>query len=195
MMEERGYARFEPRPIDAGFRPATKEQIEEWASWLSTPEAAAAAERVDSLEASAVAAYNNYKFSVKDMEMYVNNMYPDSKSTFLSGRMWLAYTFYAKEQRELLNAYDSATINIKTDEAYDKAEKAHKALLQHVNTHGQLIRELPKHEHKKFVPASAPPKKGRRAKRAARNKSESSEASIPEKKDKVSTTQAYSAAT
>jgi hypothetical protein len=159
-LEERGYARFEPlAAMDVGFIPATPQQIAGWASWLSTPEAAHAAELLNFAESSP--AYKTHRFDVVAVERHVDNLFPEEKANFLIGPMWLAYQLYMREQHELKKAYDSVKKNIKTDEAYETAEEAYKTLLQHINTHGQLIRELPEYEHKKPV-QPAPPAKLRR---------------------------------
>lgn len=133
-LEKRGYGRCEElATMDVGFRPATQEQIEDWASWLSTPEAASAAELLHFAANSP--AYETYKFKVAAMEEHLDNLFPEDKANFLIGPMWLSYQHYMKEQYELKKVYDS----VKADEV----EEAYKAILQHINVHGQLIREIP----------------------------------------------------
>lgn len=145
-LKKRGYARFEPPADDAGFIPASQAQIDAWTRWLSTPDAAAAVEFVHCMEQAPT--YSNYKFDVVAMEKHADNLWPGHKEDFLLSSMWLAYQLYMREQHELKKAYDSVKKNIK---AYEAAEEAYKALLQHISVHGQLIREMPKHEHKKLV--------------------------------------------
>jgi hypothetical protein len=186
MLEERGFARFEPEveeisagkaPVSREFKPASREQIAELAAWLSSPEAAAAAERLAlekkaaherlALEKkAALEAWGGYKFDPCRMEKLLDGMWPEELTEFTNGPMWTAYVHFGKEQKTLQESYDSVKKNIKTDEDYDVAEKAYKALQSHVNTHGQLIREMPSHEHKKPVKTSiAPTHVGRRAAR------------------------------
>jgi hypothetical protein len=165
--EQRGFARFEPQVVDTtGFKPASREQIAEWAAWLSSPEAAAAHERLALEKKAALNAWGDYKFDPLRMEKHLAGMWPEELPKFTNGPMWTAYVHYGEGQKTLQKSYDSVKKEIKTDEDYDKAEKAYKTLLTHVNTHGQLIREMPKHEHKRPVQTSvAPTHVGRRAAR------------------------------
>lgn len=175
-LEERGFARFEPQVVDiVGFKPASREQIAEWAAWLSSPEAAAAHERLALKKKEALKTWGDYMFVPGKMEDLLESMLSGEKEKYKQGPMWVSYVHFGKEQKTLQESYDSVKKNIKTDEDYDKAEKAYKALLAHVNTHGQLIREMPKHSHKKAVKTSvAATHVGRRAERRARNVSETS---------------------
>lgn len=165
-MKARGYARFEDlATMDTGFRPATQEQLDEWTSWLATPDARSAATLVHFEENAPL--YNTYKFDVAAMERHADNLWPEQKSNFLLSSMWLAYQLYMKEQHELKKAYDAVKKNIKTDEAYEKAEDAYKTLIQHINMHGQLIRELPEYEHKRPMLVAPPTNLRRRGQKVA----------------------------
>jgi hypothetical protein len=171
-LKDRGYARFEPEATDAGFRPATKQDIRVWVQYWSSPEGQAAARRVDSMIAAAKAGYRGHKFDVLSMEGYLDQyVWPSQMAEHFLGPEWLAYEAFGKEQRELKIAYDLVKNNIRTNEAYNKAEEAYKALLSHINTHGQLIREKPNREHKKLIEekVSAPKELGRRAQRKLNN--------------------------
>lgn len=190
MLKERGFARFETVDNSAGtvsatreFKPATAAQIAEWSSWLeswmSNPEICAAWERaaqekkyenIEKVYRLRIArrAWTNHKFDVFRMEWLLDGMWPEERKEFMAGPKMEAYVHFGRMQRWLLLFYDSVKENIKTDEDYDKAEEAYKALLHHVNTHGQLIREMPGREHKKPVKAvAAPTHVGRRAARRA----------------------------
>jgi hypothetical protein len=174
-LKDRGYARFEPEATDAGFRPATKQDIRVWVQYWSSPEGQAAARRVDSMISAAKAAYKSHKFDVLAEEAYKDQyVWPSQMAEYLLSLRWLAYEAFGKEQRELKKTYDS----VKNGD-YDKAEDVFKTLLDHVNTHGQLIREVPKREHKKFIEEpSAHKGVGRRAARKLNN-SENSTKYIP----------------
>lgn len=176
MLEERGFARFEPveeisagcESVMRGFKPASREQIAEWTAWLSSPEAAAASERLALEKKAALRAWGDYKFVPCRMEKHLDGMWPEELPKYTTGPMWTAYVHYGKEQHGLLGFYESVKKEIKTDEDYDTAEKAYKTLLAHVNTHGQLIREMPGHAHKKPVKTvAAATHVGRRAARRA----------------------------
>jgi hypothetical protein len=167
-LEDRGFARFEPLVVnDAGFRPASRSQIAEWTAWLSSAEAAATFERSALKKAAALKDWGDYKFDPLRMEKFLDNyVWPKEHPEYMSGPMWTAYMHFGKEQRELLKSYNLVKKNIRTNEDYNRAEEAHKALQSHVDKHGQLIREVPGCEHKKPVKTSvAPQHVGRRAAR------------------------------
>lgn len=166
-LKKRGFARFERQVVDiAGFKPASPEQMAEWMAWLSSPAATAAHERLALEKKAALNSWGSYKFDLLRMEKHLDGMWPEEQKKYMIGPMWTAYMHFGNGQQELLKSYDSVKKNIKTDEEYDVAEEAYKTLLQHVNTHGQLISEMPSHEHKRPVKTSvAPPGKGRRTKR------------------------------
>lgn len=194
MLEERGFARFETVDNSAGtvsatreFKPATDAQIAEWSSWLeswmSNPEICAAWERAarkrkfedkwkqvmeslnrNILDKLARRAWTDHKFDVFRMEWLLDGMWPEERKEFMDSPKMRAYVSFGRMQHMLLRSYDSVKENITTDEDYNEAEEAYKALLRHVTTHGQLIREMPGREHKKPVKAvAASSHKGRRA--------------------------------
>lgn len=199
---EKGISRLEgkdvevkkPEPVKE-FRPASRAQIDGWIEdlkkmkeYYETPEGKAAWEKRAEKEAAeemrrtkhiedAIKSHEECKFDVLDMERRLNErVWPEERPEYMdTDSTWIAYVHYGKEQNALLDTYNTLKNNIKTNEDYDKAEKAYQALLKHINVHLVLIRTIPKKSHKKPVKTSVAPKHvGRRAARRARNSSESS---------------------
>lgn len=192
---EKGISRLEgkdvkvkkPEPVKE-FKPASQAQIDGWIEDLKkmkefyeTPEGKAAWETRVKEEAAekvrrakhiedAIKSQETVKFDVLEREKWLNErVWPDELQEYMQNSpTWIAYMHYGKEQNTLLASYLSLKDNIKTNEDYDKAEKAYKALLNHINQHGDLIRDIPKHSHKKPVKTvAAPTHVGRRAARRA----------------------------
>ena len=163
--------------IKPGFKPASPAQVAEWASWLASPEAASAAQRNSEVESQGKREWKNHKFDPVVMERHIHGMWPQERSRFMIGPMYLAYMAFANEQRCAKKDYAAKAASIKTVEDYDSAEQAYKTLLAHVNEHGEIYK-IPKKTHKKptEVAPEGPKKLGRRAARKARNESEKSEA-------------------
>jgi hypothetical protein len=134
------------------FKAASKSQIEEWASWGSSPTAVEAEKGL----ATERNKYKNHKFISADMEKELAACWPNQRLLLLNTVKWNLYEKYTNEQKMLLKNYDNTEI-------------AHKKLIEHINAHGQLIEEVPTYENKKLGQASNFPKKlGRRAARHAR---------------------------
>lgn len=171
--------------VKPGFKPASSAQIAEWKSWLDSPEATAAADRISATENQGKEWIDNWnrresvkiKFNPVEMERRINEMWPDQRARFMIGPTYLAYMAYAKEQKSAKDDYVTKATNINTMADYDKAEHAYKTLLDHINRYGEIY-ETPKKIHKKPTESGpdAPKKVGRRAARKARNESEKSEA-------------------
>jgi hypothetical protein len=131
------------------FKPATTQQLNDWSSWLSSPEAVAAEQRVAALEGVARKMWGTRKFVRSSMESHAAGLWPHERAEFMVGPLWVAYTTFKDEQRALLRAYTSCKTRVKTDADYDAAEDAYTTLLKHMNTHGELLPEPVKHDHKK----------------------------------------------
>jgi len=162
--------RFEPSVSTGEFKPASREQIAEWTAWLSSREAKAAEQRLASMEEAAINKFGETKWDPVKMEHDLLRYVPkkDHDIHVVTDLAWTAYRFYGNEQIGLLKNYKKSS-KVNTKEDYDKAEKAYKALSNHVNKHGQIIEEMPKHIHKmpKDIQHAAP-KMGRRASRKAK---------------------------
>ena len=160
----------DPKP----FKPASRDQIAKWASWLASPEAAKAAKAVSEIETGAKRTYSATKFEPVNIARQLNSMFPKDLEKFQSGGYMRAFNAYKTEQFKLLDNYKKTSKCINTAVDYDTAEKAYKALSSHVNTHGDIIMGMPSKQHKKpdEAVADAPVKTGRRATRRALNEAE-----------------------
>lgn len=163
--------------IKPGWKPASSAKLAEWASWLTSKEAAEAAERLSAKESQGKRNWNTYKFNPVAMERHIQGMWPHEQSHFKTGPMYLAYMAFSRKQWSAKEDYVAKAASIKTMEDYDNAEEAYKTLFAHVNDHGDIC-GMPKKTHKKPAEATpeGPKKMGRRAARKARNESEKSEA-------------------
>jgi hypothetical protein len=184
--------------IKPGFKPASSAQLAEWASWLASPEAAAAAKRNSKVENQGKKVYDDYHFNGVEMERYINNLWPREKAEFLIGSKYLAYLAFAKEQQKLINDYVAKAAKVKTIIGYDVAEDAYNTLSDHIKQHGE-IHEKPKKTHTRPTEAKrrTPKKMGRRAARKVRNESETSSGTVSRaevRASKVVNVQSYSSA-
>jgi hypothetical protein len=168
MLFKRGWKTLKGDLQETTFKPASKAQIAEWTAWLSSPEAKVAHNALLAEKAMAKDMWKSHKFSVLQMERHLDSMWPMQKAEYKLGTMYMAYTTYADEQNNLLLEYNSVKKNSKFD--CGKVDEAYNALINHINTHGQLIEEIPKHDHKNVSNGSnTPTKVGRRAARRVRN--------------------------
>ena len=199
---EKGVSRLEgkdvevkkPEPVKE-FRPASQAQIDGWIEDLKkmkkfyeTPEGKAAWETRAKEEADkkkrrekhiedAIKTHENTQFDIVEREKWLaERVWPEERSDYMNNDpMWIAYMYYGNKQNALLATYNSLKDNIKTNEEFDKAEKAFQSLNKNISAHGQLIRTIPKKSHKKPVKTSAAPTHvGRRAARRMRDSSDSS---------------------
>ena len=141
--------RFQPSVNMTDFKPATKEQIEEWTSWLNSPNAKSACQRDLSEEETVKKQFENTKFDPIEMERSLMRTVPKKKRDMyvLMNPKWIAYKFYRNQQIKLANNYLSS-LNISTMDDYNKAKKAYGTLSSHVSTHGLMIEEMFEQRHK-----------------------------------------------
>lgn len=149
-----------------GFKPASREQLKEWATWLETPSATQAFKRLAAEESEIMKTWDNHKWDVVYMEQRYNNMWPKQRSLFEKSAEWKAYMMFGKQQYKLLETYNN------TDKLSKECEEVFNQLTSHIDKHGQIILERPDNkDHKKFVEQTtetADSKLGRRATRRAR---------------------------
>lgn len=157
------------------FKPASSAQIAEWTAWLASSEALAAAETLSVTESQGKSNWDNHKFNTDDIQRHIKSMWPKEQALFMMGPMYLAYMTFLSEQRAAIKDYADKAKNIKTMEDYEKVDEAYKAIVAHINQHGEM-HEIPTKTHKKPTESNASNKMGRRAARRARNESEKSEA-------------------
>lgn len=194
--ETKAKQRFLPEISMDGFKPASRAQIAEWRSWLSSSDASNAEENLKSTTKAALSAWADHKFDPVAMELHISGLWPADQKKLTESPMWTAYITYAKEQYELLKAYNTLK-DAKADEELENAEAAYTSLVKHIGAHGNIILLKDMNRQHKQVSKEAPteaPKLGRRAARKLRNISESSSGSITRldlRANKVVTKQGY----
>jgi hypothetical protein len=179
-LEAKAKKRFSPEVSMAGFKPASKAQLDTWKAWLSTPEIANAYDKIVEETEAAKAAYETTKFDPIAMERWIESRWPNERTNIERSPMWVAYNNYGKEQHALLKAYNKVLTNgIKTRRDYENADRLYKELTTHIDKHGRIITDALEKKHKLPAEKAAEiQKKGRRAMRAERNASNSSSSTV-----------------
>lgn len=185
-LEANAKTRFSSYIDMAGFKPASREQIAEWTTWLSSSDAIEAEKTVAEQTDAAMRTWRDYKFDPVTMENHIGSMWPAEQKKYKLGPMWTAYDTYGKEQYELLKTYGSV-----------KDETTYNNLMKHIRDHGNIIllKDMSKKHSEPLKEAVAKaPTLGRRAARKMRNLSEKSTSShIGTVVNKVTTKQGYEA--
>lgn len=123
------------KKFNSTFSPASNAQVEDWMSWLKTPDAISSAKRICEMENASKKIWGSYRFDPVEIERHISNMWPDEYSEFKQSLMWYAYTAYSQEQHELLNKYNNKSDCSNADDIYTELNK-------HIRIHGKLICEL-----------------------------------------------------
>jgi hypothetical protein len=154
-----------------GFKPASREQIAEWKTWLSTPEAVEAHEKLVQETENAMRTWKDHRFDPVAMEKWFDGLWPADQQKLKEGPMWTAYNNYAKDQYDLLKIYNTIK-GTKSDNEFEGAELAYTNLMKHIRDHGNIVmmNDMSK-KHKQPLKAETvmAPKLGRRAARKLRN--------------------------
>jgi len=164
---------------DPNFKPASAAQIAAWSKWLSSPEAAKAAEHNAAFlkDIGKHLKDTKKKFDPIWVEREIDCLPGSKKTAYLYSYEHLMYLECARRQQRALEDYTEKANDIDSAKEYEDADKAYTELSENIKQHGQLC-ETPRKIHKKpgEEAPDAPRKPGRRAARKARNESEKSEA-------------------
>lgn len=111
------------------FTPATKEQIEEWKSWVTSESIEKTEKYINTLKQKWV----TEKWDPFKEERKIANMFEKDKQRYMNSDRFKAYKLYGKEQYDLYNIYEKEYL----------AEDL-KTLHIHIQKHGKIIQyELP----------------------------------------------------
>lgn len=120
--------RFQPNLLN--YRPASKEQIKEWSTWIY-PEALT---KVINTENKIKQEHSSEKFDPFIEEAKVANMFEPTRTNYMKTTRFQAYLLYGKEQHELFYIYNKSKLD---DDLHN--------LYLHIRKHGKIIQhELPK---------------------------------------------------
>lgn len=108
------------KPANAPFKPATKEQIEEWKSWIT--------ESAVNNYTKMVKKFEKEKWDINAERYKIISMFEWQRKKYMSSERYMAFCYYAKKQYELLNKFRSSN-----------DELDYEVLMEHIKNHGRLI--------------------------------------------------------